>query len=99
MKTQHSWFVLTALAGALLLSNPALPARISARQMVSGTATTISAQSITIGGQQYMIRPGSPAAQQVASLTEGQTVEAVLDAPAGDSNAHVVAVHVLQAQQ
>lgn len=94
MKTQRSWFVAAALAGALLLAQPAPAARISAQIMVSGTLSSVSAQSVTIGGQQYTVQPGSPAAQTVTSLTAGQTVEAVLSGPAADPTSQVIAIYV-----
>jgi hypothetical protein len=63
--------------------------------VVTGTVTAIQGtDSITIGGQTYTVAPGSPAAQELGSLSPGEQVDAVLNGPASSSASQVVSVVV-----
>ena len=63
--------------------------------VVTGTVTAIQGtDSITIGGQTYTVVPGSPAQQELSSLSPGEQVDAVLNGPSSSSGSQVVSVAV-----
>jgi hypothetical protein len=82
------------VAAAILTTHPARANQI-AGQVVTGYVTAVGGDSITINGQTYNIDPGSPAADEVGSISPGQRVDIQLDGPASSPDSEVtnVAVH------
>lgn len=60
---------------------------------LTGTVTAVSgADAVTIDGHQYFIKPGSPAAAALGTITQGQLVDVYLDGPAASSASQIVSI-------
>jgi hypothetical protein len=57
--------------------------------VITGPVTSVSVQSLTIQGHNYLIKAGSPAMRAAANLAPGQLVDVQLDGPASSSSSHV----------
>jgi hypothetical protein len=90
--------VLTAAMAAALLAAGATQANQLAGPVVTGTLTSIQGDSITVDGQTYTIAPGSPAADELSSLTTGQRVDVQLNGPASSPDTEVTNVTVHEGQ-
>jgi uncharacterized membrane protein AbrB (regulator of aidB expression) len=92
----------TGLAAALLVAFLASSTTVSAAALAGGTTvqgqvTTVAGLTITVSGIQYNVRPGSPAAQVIGQLTQGQSVVLVFDSnPSTNPSAQVIGVTVSQ---
>ena len=95
MNTQRTWLIAVLAAIAITFTGSAGAARLSPSQTVTGQLSSVSAQSVTINGQSYAIRPGSYAAQVAGQLQAGQQVEATLDGPSSSPDSQVVVVRVI----
>jgi hypothetical protein len=79
------------LALGLAAGNLALASRIPG-DVILGPVTSVTSQSVTIQGQEYHIRQGTPAAAAVSHISPGQSVEVHLDGPASSSHSEVINV-------
>ena len=97
MNSRHKFLTLVAALGMMLSSGGAWANTIPG-DLVSGALTAVSGtQSVTIRGQVYRIKAGSPAAAAAAKLSPGQVVDAQLNGPAGSSSSQVVNIIVRSA--
>lgn len=63
--------------------------------VITGSLDSIQgADSITVNGQTYTIAPGSPAQEELGSLTPGEQVDVQLNGPASSPDSQVVNVVV-----
>lgn len=70
-----------------------------AGQVITGYVTTApGTDSIVIDGQLYNVAPGSPAEEELSSLSAGQRVDAQLDGPASSPDSQVINVAVHEGQ-
>ncbi len=90
--------VLAATMAAALLAAGTAQANQLAGPVVTGTLTSIQGDSITVNGQTYTIAPGSPAADELSSLTTGQRVDVQLNGPASSPDTEVTNVTVHEGQ-
>jgi hypothetical protein len=90
--------VLAAGMAAAILAAGAAQANQIPGQVVTGYVSSIQGDSITVDGQTYTVAPGSPAADELASLSSGQKVDVQLNGPASSSDSQVVNVVVHQGQ-
>lgn len=86
--------MLAAVMAAAVLAVGAAHANQLAGPIVTGTLTSIQGDSITVDGQTYPIAPGSPAADELSSLTTGQVVDVQLNGPASAPDTEVTNVTV-----
>lgn len=80
-----------AMAAAMLTASAAQANQL-AGPVVTGYVTSIQGDSITVNGQTYTIAPGSPAADELSSLSPGQRVDVQLNGPASSPDTEVVNV-------
>lgn len=85
------------LAGAMLAVGAAQANQL-AGPIVTGTLTSVQGDSVTVNGQTYTVVPGSPAEEELSSLTTGQQVDVQLNGPASSPDTEVVNVVVHQGQ-
>jgi hypothetical protein len=90
--------VLTAAMAATLLAAGTIQANQLAGPVVTGTLTSIQGDSITVDGQTYTIAPGSPAADELSSLSTGQRVDVQLNGPASSPDTEVTNVTMHEGQ-
>jgi hypothetical protein len=64
--------------------------------IVTGYLTSVQGDSITINGQTYTVAPGSPAADELSSLSPGQRVDVQLNGPAAEPGTEVINVALHQ---
>jgi len=85
---------LLSLLGTVILSLGSMAAHANRvlGEVLTGTVTRVSSESVTIEGHEYHIRSGSPAAQAVTHVAPGQEVEVHLDGPADSSRSEVINV-------
>lgn len=81
---------LAAAMAAAILAAGAARANQLAGPIVTGYLTSIQGDSITVNGQTYGIAPGSPAADELSSLSPGQRVDVQLNGPASSPDTEVV---------
>jgi len=85
-----SWLLglgVLALAGLPLSASAGMPLQ----PQVSGQVTSVEGSTaVRINGTTYLIAPNSPAAQDIRSVSAGQTIGLVLNGPAGSSTSEVV---------
>ena len=94
MNSRHKLLALVAAFGVALYVGGASANTIPG-DMVSGPITAVAGvQSVSIQGQVYRIKPGSPAAAAAGKLSPGQVVDAQLNGPAGSSSSQVVNIIV-----
>jgi hypothetical protein len=94
LNSRHSFLALVAAFGVMLSIGGARANTIPG-DMVSGPVTAVAGiQSVSIQGQVYRIKAGSPAAAAAAKLSPGQVVDAQLNGPAGSSSSQVVNIIV-----
>jgi len=86
------------IAAAFAVSSVSLASRIVGTKITGQVTSVAGVDAVTINGQQYPIKVGSPAAEQIGSVTSGETVDAVLDGPPDSSSTHVVAIHAHNGQ-
>lgn len=86
-----------AMAAAILAAGPARANQL-AGPVVTGYLTSIQGDSITVNGQTYNVAPGSPAAEELSSLTAGQRVDVQLNGPLSSPDTEVTSVTVHQGQ-
>jgi hypothetical protein len=86
-----------AMAAAMLAAGP-VQANQLAGPVVTGYLTSIQGDSITVNGQTYTIAPGSPAADELSSLSSGQRVDVQLNGPASSPDTEVTNVTVHEGQ-
>ena len=98
MRTFRIIPVLAATMAAALLAAGIAQANQLAGPVVTGTLTSIQGNSITVNGQTYTIAPGSPAADELSSLTTGQRVDVQLNGPAASPDTEVTNVTVHEGQ-
>jgi hypothetical protein len=81
---------LAAAMAAAMLAAGAAQANQLAGPIVTGYLTSIQGDSITVNGQTYTVAPGSPAAEELSSLSPGQRVDVQLNGPASSPDTEVV---------
>ncbi len=86
--------MLAAAMAAAMLAAGAAPANQLAGPVVTGYLTSIQGDSITVNGQTYTVAPGSPAADELRSLSPGQRVDVQLNGPASSPDTEVTNVTV-----
>lgn len=89
---------LAAGIAAAMLAAGAAQANQLAGPIVSGSLTAVQGDSITINGQTYTVAPGSPAEQELTTLSPGQQVDVQLNGPASSPDTEVVNVAVHEGQ-
>jgi hypothetical protein len=93
LNARHSFLALFAAAG-MALSSGSLQANTVPGDIVTGSLTSASRQSLNIDGRTYPVKDGSPAVAAAAHLTPGQSVTVQLDGPASSPSSHVINVVV-----
>lgn len=87
--------LLAASMTAAMLASGAARANQVPGPTVTGYVTSVQGtDSITVDGQTYTIAPGSPAADELSSISPGQRVDVQLDGPASSPDCEVVNVAV-----
>jgi len=89
---------LAAGVAAAMLAVGAVQANQLAGPIVTGTLTSVQGDSVTVNGQTYTVAPGSPADEELSSLSTGQQVDVQLNGPASSPDTEVVNVVVHQGQ-
>jgi hypothetical protein len=89
---------LAATIAVAILAAGATRANQLAGPVITGTLTSIQGDSITVNGQTYNIAPGSPAADELSSISTGQRVDVQLSGPADAPDTEVTNVTVHQGQ-
>lgn len=98
MRLQRIIPALAAAMAAAMLAMGAVQANQLAGPLVTGYLTSIQGDSITVNGQTYTVAPGSPAEEELGSLSTGQQVDVQLNGPASSPDTEVVNVVVHQGQ-
>jgi hypothetical protein len=90
--------VLSAVMAVAMLATGPARANQLAGPVITGTLTSIQGDSITVDGQTYNIAPGSPAADELSSLSSGERVDVQLNGPADAPDTEVTNVTAHQGQ-
>lgn len=93
MNVKHTLLGVLATAG-IALSGSSVLANTVPGAVITGTITSVSGNSVNIGGHVYPISAGSAAAAAAPKLTPGQYVDVQLDGPASSSSSRVVNIVV-----
>ncbi len=84
----------TSMLALLLCTAPhwGWATRIVAGSVTGEVTATPTAHEIEVAHRLYLIKAGTPAAQQSSKFQTGDNVDLVLDAPAASANAEVIAI-------
>jgi hypothetical protein len=86
-----SWLLAAAIM--TLATEPILAAKPVPQSTISGTLTSQGAGEIVVNGTVYHIQPQSAAANEIANLQAGQSVQVTLSGPPGAQTSQVVEIH------
>jgi hypothetical protein len=98
LNARHTLLMLLA-AAVTTLGSTSVKSNTVPGDVITGSVTAVNGrQSITIQGQTYQLKDGSPALAAAAHLNAGQSVTVQLNGPATSSSSQVINIVIRSGQ-